>query len=218
MLALALYRDQPKGVRIHTFLRAWSAPLEAVVKALPTHGTLLDVGCGHGLVSNEVALRNPAVRVLGIDIAEAKIDAARKSVGTRANIEFRITPLEGVAESGFAAVSVVDVLYLVPRVTWASFLETCFDKLAPGGSLVVKEIGTTPRWKFERLKLQEFMSTKILRITKGETMQFESGEELKQRLVNAGFEQVLVQALDSGYTSPHLLVTGRKPLSAGAGA
>ena len=55
------------------------------------------------------------------------------------------------------------------------------EALAPGGSLVVKEIGTTPRWKFERLKLQEFMSTRVLRITKGETMQFESGEELKQQ-------------------------------------
>lgn len=218
MQALALYGDQSPGVRIHTFLRAWSAPLEAVVNALPARGTLLDVGCGHGLVSNEVALRSPEVRVLGIDIAEAKIEAARKSVGTRSNIEFRVAPLEGVTESGFDAVSVVDVLYLVPKSMWTSFLETCFQKLAPGGSLVVKEIGTTPRWKFERLRLQEFMSTKILRITKGETMQFESGEELKQRLVNAGFEQVKLEFLDSGYTSPHLLVTGRKPLVLGAAA
>lgn len=214
MQALALYRDQSKGVRIHTFLRAWSAPLDAVVKALPTRGTLLDVGCGHGLISNAVALANPGVSVLGIDISEAKIESARKSVGTRSNIEFRVASLEGLKESGFDAVSVIDVLYLVPAGSWASFLATCLSKLVPGGSLVVKEIGTTPWWKFERLKLQEFMSTRVLRITKGETMHFESGEELKQRLVNAGFEQVSVEKLDAGYTSPHLLVTGRKPLAA----
>jgi len=212
--SLALYKDHSLGVRIHTTLRAWSAPLDAVVAALPSQGTLLDVGCGHGLVSNEAALRSPDLSVLGIDISDAKIEAARKSVGTRSNIEFKTAPLEGIGETGFDALSVIDVLYLVPETAWPSFLLTCFSKLAPGGALVLKEIGTTPRWKFERLRLQEYMSTRVLRITKGETMHFESGEELKVRIENAGFDQVAVHYLDRGYASPHLVVTGRKPLSA----
>jgi 2-polyprenyl-3-methyl-5-hydroxy-6-metoxy-1,4-benzoquinol methylase len=212
--SLALYSDQPLGVRIHTFLRAWSAPLDVVVNALPSRGRLLDVGCGHGLVSNEAALRSPELRVLGIDIADGKIAAARKSVGTRSNVEFRAAPLEGIAEADFDAVSVIDVLYLVPQAAWTSFLGTCFQKLSPGGAIVVKEIGTTPRWKFERLRLQEYLSTRILGITKGESMYFESGEELKRRLENAGFEAVAVEKLDRGFASPHLMVTGRKPLNA----
>jgi cyclopropane fatty-acyl-phospholipid synthase-like methyltransferase len=213
MQALALYRDQSPGVRIHTFLRAWSAPLDAVVMALPSRGALLDVGCGHGLVANAAALRSPELRVIGIDISAAKIEAARKSVGTRSNIEFRVGSLADVNESGFDAVSIVDVLYLVPRAEWAPLLKTCLDKLAPGGTLVVKEVGTTPRWKFERLKLQEFVSTRVLRITKGET-----SDELRQHLVRAGFEGVSLKTLDAGYTSPHLLVSGRKPLPAGVRA
>jgi len=216
--SLALYSDQPLGVRIHTFLRAWSAPLDVVVNALPSRGRLLDVGCGHGLVSNEAALRSPELHVLGIDIADAKIAAARKSVGTRSNVEFRAAPLEDIAEAGFDAVSVIDVLYLVPKAAWTSFLGACFQKLSPGGTLVVKEIGTTPRWKFERLRFQEYLSTRVLRITKGESMSFESGEQLKRRLENAGFEAVAVEKLDSGYASPHLMVTGRKPLHAGHAA
>lgn len=214
MRSLALYADQPLGVRIHTFLRAWSAPLDVVVRALPSQGTLLDVGCGHGLVSNEAALRSPGLQVLGIDIADAKIEAARKSVGTRPNIEFRSAPLEGIAEAGFDAVSVIDVLYLVPKRAWTSFLDRCFEKLRPGGTIVLKEIGTRPRWKFERLRVQEYISTRVLRITKGESMHFESGEELKRRLENAGFEAVAVEKLDRGFASPHLMLTGRKPLHA----
>ena len=218
MRALSLYQDQSLGVRTHTFLRAWSAPLEAVVRALPASGRLLDVGCGHGLVANEAVLRNPGLRVLGIDISEAKIDAAKQSVGTRTNIEFRLAPLEDIPETGFDAVSVIDVLYLVPAKTWDAFLARCLDKLVAGGTLVVKEIGTTPRWKFERLRLQEIMSTRVLRITKGDAMHFEAGEALKQRLVHAGFEGVSVEPLDAGYTSPHVLLTARKPLAAGARA
>lgn len=211
MQALSLYRDQSLGVRLHTRLRAWSAPLDAVVQALPEEGSLLDVGCGHGLISNEVALRSPLARVLGVDLSETKIASARASVGTRTNVEFRQAPLERVLESGFDAVSLIDVLYLVPESSWAFFLRTCLEKLRPGGIFVLKEIGTEPWWKFERLKVQEFMSTRILRITKGDTMHFESGDHLRQRLLGTGFEDVALRSLDSGYASPHLLLTARRP-------
>ena len=211
MQALSLYRTQSPGARLHTRLRAWSAPLDAVVSALPREGTLLDVGCGHGLISNEVALRSPRARVLGVDLSETKIASARASVGARTNVEFRVAPLEGVPESGFDAVSLIDVLYLVPEGSWTPFLKNCLEKLRPGGIFVLKEIGTEPWWKFERLKLQEFMSTRILRITKGDTMHFESGDELRQRLLSIGFEDVTLSPLDSGYASPHLLLTARRP-------
>ncbi len=211
MRALSLYRSQSLGVRLHTRIRAWSAPLQAVVAALPGDGSLLDVGCGHGLVANELALRNPRARILGIDVSETKIASARASVGTRPNIEFRLAPLEGIPESGFDAVSLIDVLYLVPVLAWTSFLQTCFQKLKPGGTFVLKEIGTEPRWKFERLKVQEFISTRVVRITRGEAMHFESGEALRRRLSEIGFDRVVVQRLDAGYTSPHLLLTARRP-------
>lgn len=211
MQALSLYLDQSPGVRLHTRLRAWSAPLDAVVSALPRDGFLLDVGCGHGLVSNEVALRSAGARVLGVDLSEAKIGSARASVGARTNVEFRTAAIEGVPESGFDAVSVIDVLYLVPESSWTSFLTICREKLRPGGIFVLKEIGTEPRWKFERLRLQEYLSTRILRITQGDVMHFESGEQLRQRLCGVGFEDVALLPLDAGYASPHLLLTARRP-------
>jgi hypothetical protein len=55
------------------------------------------------------------------------------------------------------------------------------------------------------------MSTRILRITKGDTMHFESGERLKQRLTEVGFEKVEIRRLDAGFTSPHLLLTAKRP-------
>jgi 2-polyprenyl-3-methyl-5-hydroxy-6-metoxy-1,4-benzoquinol methylase len=213
MQALALYRNQPLGVRLHTFLRAWSAPLDAVVAALPGEGSLLDVGCGHGLISNEVALRSPRARVLGIDLSETKIASARATANGRTNVEFRNIALEKVPETGFDAVALIDVLYLVPKGSWAAFLRVCLEKLRPGGIFVLKEIGTEPAWKFERLKLQEFMSTKIIRITQGDAMHFESGEGLRQRLLGAGFEDVSLKTLDAGYASPHLLLTARRKAS-----
>lgn len=211
MRALSLYRNQSWGTRLHTRLRAWSAPLSVVVDALPDRGFLLDVGCGHGLIANEVTLRHSAARALGIDLSETKIVSARATIGARPRVEFRHARLEALPESGFDAVCLVDVLYLVPAGAWDSFLGVCFQKLSPGGTFVLKEIGTDPRWKFERLRLQEFVSTRILRITKGDAMHFESGEQLRQRLLRIGFADVELRRLDRGYASPHLLLTARRP-------
>ncbi|MEO5762514.1 MAG: class I SAM-dependent methyltransferase [Vicinamibacteria bacterium] len=213
MQAPSLYRNQALGVRLHTRLRAWSAPLEAVVDALPKTGSLLDIGCGHGLVSNEAWLRGDHLRVLGVDLSETKIASARASVGDRSGIEFRNARLEEVPETGFDAVALIDVLYLVPESKWDSFLRTCLQKLRAGGVFVLKEITTEPRWKFERLKLQEFMSTRILRITTGDKMHFESTTALTSRLERIGFESVAVRRLDAGYTSPHVLFTARRPVA-----
>ena len=211
MKALALYSGQPLGVRLHTALRVWTAPLDEVVALIPRQGRLLEVGCGHGLISNEVAMRDPGVSVLGIDLALSKIMAAKATVSGRANIEFRLGVLEEIEETGFDAVALVDVLYLVIKDEWPEFLRTCFRKLKPGGTLVLKEIGTKPRWKFERLKLQEFVSTRVIRITKGESVHFESAQDLRARLVDTGFSNVTLQQLDAGYASPHILITALRP-------
>ncbi len=212
MKALALYQDQSSGVRLHTAIRAWTAPLDLVVEAIPATGRILDIGCGHGLVANEVALRNPSASVLGVDLSETKIASARASVSGRTNIEFRSALLDDIDESGFDAVALVDVLYLVPEARWRAFLEACFRRLRPGGAFVLKEIGTRPRWKFERLRLQEFLSTRILRITKGESLHFESGEALCSRLAETGFANVDLRRLDAGYASPHILLTAQRPV------
>jgi 2-polyprenyl-3-methyl-5-hydroxy-6-metoxy-1,4-benzoquinol methylase len=213
MRALSLYRNQSRGVRLHTRLRAWSAPLDAVVAAIPSQGRILDVGCGHGLVANEVALRHEKAHVFGIDVSASKIASAKASVGKRVNIQFRDARLEDVQETGFDAVALIDVLYLVPVNAWTAFIATCFQKLRPGGTFVLKEIGTAPAWKFQRLRLQEFVSTRILRITAGSTMHFEPIDALQRRLESAGFSSVAAHRLDAGFASPHVLLTAQRPLA-----
>jgi cyclopropane fatty-acyl-phospholipid synthase-like methyltransferase len=209
--ALALYQDQSAGVRFHTRMRAWTAPLEAVLTEIPRTGRILDVGCGHGLVANAVALRDPGVSVLGVDVSVTKVASAVRTVGARTNVEFRLEPLDSVPERDFDAISLVDVLYLVPAAAWSGFLGAGFERLRRGGVFVLKEIGTAPRWKFERLKLQEFVSTRVIRITQGDVMHFESGDDLAARMRAAGFIDVRWAPLDRGYSSTHLVVTGRKP-------
>ena len=73
MKVLERYRGAPKRVRLHTWLRAWTCPMEALVAGAAPAGRLLDVGCGHGLLSLGVAAAHPTASVLGVDLSEDKI-------------------------------------------------------------------------------------------------------------------------------------------------
>lgn len=209
MESLRLYRGQPPAVRLHTRLRAFTCPMPALVARVPARGRLLEVGCGHGLFANECALRHPELQVLGIDPAPAKIDAARASAAGRGNVRFALGRLEGLAETGFDCVAVLDVLYLVPRADWPGFLLGCARALRPGGTLLLKEVDVRPRWKFYRCLAQETLSVRLLGITLGGGFAFAGRDEMRGVLDSAGFHELATTDLGRGYLTPHVLYEAR---------
>lgn len=210
MQALALYRDAPPAVRAHVRLRAWTCPMEALVRRAPDQGRLLDVGCGHGLFANEAALRHPRLHVVGVDPSPAKVRWAEASLAGRGNVRFQRQHVDEVAERGFDAVSVLDVLYLVPRPGWPAFLEACRDRLRHGGRLLLKEVDVRPRWKFYRCLAQEAVSVRLLGITLGADFAFAGRAEMAATLERAGFRDVAVTDLGAGYMTPHVLYEARR--------
>jgi 2-polyprenyl-6-hydroxyphenyl methylase/3-demethylubiquinone-9 3-methyltransferase len=209
--ALSLYAPLPAGVRWHTRIRAFTCPLDAIVERLPPRGRLLEVGCGHGLFSNEAALRYPELDVLGVDPAPDKIRWAQASAAGRPNAAFRLGTLADVAERGFDAIAVLDVLYLIARRDWSSFLAGCRERLREGGRLLLKEVAPRPRWKFWRCVLQETLSVRLIGITLGRDFAFAGAREMAALLEGAGLSQVRVSELHRGYATPHVLYEAVRP-------
>jgi len=202
--ALRLYAQLPARVRFHTRVRACTCPFAAVLARTPAEGRLLEVGCGHGLFANAAALAHPALDVLGVDISGEKIGWARATVDGRPHIRFEEQPLSAV-EGTFAAVAVLDVLYLVPRAEWPQFLAQCLARLQPGGRLLLKDVAPTPRWKFWRNVLQETLAVRVLGITVGGAFAFATRDEMRALLREAGFADVAVTEVHRGYSTPHVL-------------
>jgi 2-polyprenyl-6-hydroxyphenyl methylase/3-demethylubiquinone-9 3-methyltransferase len=208
--ALRRYGTAPFGVRLHTRLRAWTCPLEALLGRLAPEGRLLDVGCGHGLLSIAAGERYPETSVLGVDPSEAKIRWARVGARELGNVRFVCGTLDSI-DGEFDAAAVIDVLYLVSRQDWRGFLSTCRQRLRPGGQLLLKEVDVRPRWKFLRCVAQETLSVRLLGITLGRSLAFLERQSMKRLLDEVGFGDVEHADLGRGYMTPHVLYLARRP-------
>ena len=107
--------------------------------------TVLDVGCGGGLVSEPLARMGASV--VGLDPGRENVEAARAHAagqtvadGGPLNLTYRIGTIEDLAAEGqtFDAVVSLEVVEHVPDV--ALFLKTCASLVRPGGAMVLSTI------------------------------------------------------------------------------
>lgn len=213
--ALGLWKGSPRSSRIHTTIRAWTAPFEALEAKVPASGSILEVGCGHGVFATFLALSSKQRHVVGIDIDANKI-ALAKTMADRlapgeADLRFESRASGQLPETagGWDAIVFADVLYLLQPEDRKKLLIECAGALSSGGVLIVKEVDTEPRFKARIAQFQEFLATRVIRITRGDAMNFPSAAELAEELSLAGLVTSSAR-LDKGYFHPHCVVIGTK--------
>jgi 2-polyprenyl-6-hydroxyphenyl methylase/3-demethylubiquinone-9 3-methyltransferase len=104
--------------------------------------SILDIGCGGGLVCEPLA--RLGARVTGIDPAAANIEAARQHAeGQDLGIDYRVARVEDlVAEARlFDAVACLEVVEHVPDP--GAFLKLCAGLVRPGGLMLLSTINRT---------------------------------------------------------------------------
>jgi len=183
------------------------APLAEILGRLPSGGRILDVGCGHGLFANALALGSPTRVVVGVDPAPAKIVVAIASAEGLPNVRFVRGTVEDLDERDFDAIVILDVLYLLRVERKLAVLRACRERLATGGVLVLKTNDTRPRWKYRVAYLQERLMTG-LGLTRGQGLYFLSREQKAAPLELAGFQPNTV-FLRSRLPYPHVLFLAR---------
>jgi 2-polyprenyl-6-hydroxyphenyl methylase / 3-demethylubiquinone-9 3-methyltransferase len=106
--------------------------------------SILDIGCGGGLVCEPLA--RLGAQVTGIDPAVENIEAARRHAeGQHLAIEYRAARIEDLASERqqFDAVSCLEVVEHVPDP--GAFLKTCATLVRPGGLMLLSTINRTAK-------------------------------------------------------------------------
>jgi 2-polyprenyl-3-methyl-5-hydroxy-6-metoxy-1,4-benzoquinol methylase len=207
--ALRLYRRHPLVVRWFVRFRHLLSPLEAVEALVPREGRILDLGCGHGLFTGYMALRAPSRILLGVDPAPAKIKAARMTEDAVPNARYLLGTIADVPENNrFDAITIVDVLYLLPEEEQKQILHACYRRLADTGVLVLKTQDTRPRWRYWWTCAQESLMVGF-RMTHGSGLHFLPAEKRRAMLEEAGFT-VTQHVLPSRIFYNNIVFIGRK--------
>ena len=213
--ALGLFSEAPLAMRLHVQARWRTCPLTEIAARVPTHGEVLDIGCGHGLFASYLALDAPDRRVVGVDLDERKlVDGASvvERVQQRGgSLELAVAPGGAVPDGPWDAITIVDVLYLLPADAQRDLLERAAARLAPGGRLLVKEMAPTPVWKARWNRAQETLAVKVVGFTASESADFTfvAPAEMRAWLEACGLE-VSEVSLDRGYLHPHHLLVGTR--------
>ena len=208
---LGLYRDQTMGIRLFVRARHLLCPMERIEVLLPREGRVLEVGCGHGLFTNLLAVASPGRSVLGVDPAPAKIQVAERAALSLPNVSYQNGYVADVPEYGFDAVAILDVLYLLPPADKEDVVRRCFELLRPGGVFILKTNDTAPRWKYRITILQEQAMTGLRLTMGGHGLHFYSQDQNTALLHAADFVVERIVELNSWLPYPHVAFVARRP-------
>jgi ubiquinone/menaquinone biosynthesis C-methylase UbiE len=106
------------------------------------HGTLLDAGCGSGIVSRYLAKSYPEARIIGCDMSSDRIRQASEMGNSIENLSFREENLSGLSFKD-ATFDAIVCRYVVEHLAPESFAQTLreFKRcLKPGGQLMIIDV------------------------------------------------------------------------------
>lgn len=129
--------------RISEIYRGIFVDLDAFVASIrrnvPVPTTVLEIGCGDGMVTERLARAFPESSLTGIDICA---EPGRLFGGDRSRVRFlRTSPqeLRAAETMRYQLLIISDVLHHVPYQQWQQFLASAAQLLENGGIVVLKD-------------------------------------------------------------------------------
>lgn len=109
-------------------------PLNLIDESLPKKGTILDLGCGEGVVANYLTKKINR-KIIGIDLNAKRVPSIKTS-----NLQFKIADISKINIKGISGAVISDALHHMSFTKQAKAISNVYNNMNMGGVLVVKEI------------------------------------------------------------------------------
>jgi 2-polyprenyl-3-methyl-5-hydroxy-6-metoxy-1,4-benzoquinol methylase len=139
-------------------------PYHKMEEHVPEAGTILDLGCGHGLLSLLMASESREREILGIDHDDHRIELANsaKDKMDKGRTTFQkgdfVIPHTSNPYSG---VTLIDVMHYFPFEKQVETLKSAYSALKPEGKLILREVDSNKGLMSQINKLYEKTATSV---------------------------------------------------------
>ncbi len=164
----------------------WAADVLARLQGIAPQATVLDVGCGTGLVTEQLLGLVPGGRVLAIDASQDMVELARLRLGERAQV-WCVDALELELDEP------VDAIFSTAALHWVPDHDRLWTRLAralkPGGVLEI-QCGGEGNIAHVREVIESVARELAPELVGWSPWVFASPQETERRLREAGFTQI----------------------------
>lgn len=189
-------------------IRFWDAPFREIVALVPKTGTVVDLGCGDGILANLISLVNTKSKVIGIEKNSMRIGSAYKGLSNTKFINGDITSSRIPSADCILLIHVLH--HLSSREEQIKLISDCHDKLKKNGIFIIAEIQPEVSLKFLITWFTDhFLVACLFDHQIYSKIFFRKGKEWASLLKSQGFE-VSLSDVSRGKPFSHIVLNCRK--------
>jgi len=149
--------------------RPYICPFDRLLPHVLEGASVLDVGCGAGLLLALLAWKGRIRRGLRLDLSLPAIALARDAAATQADggsavaLSFECHSVIAAWPEGlWDVISMVDIMHHLPDAARRAVIVRAAEHLRPGGRLIYKDIGVRPLWRATASRLHDLVIAREL--------------------------------------------------------
>ncbi len=173
-------------------------------------GRVLSLGSGLCMLERYLAVQNPNLEFVGIDLDEDKVALIAETRHRSPRVTLRLGDATAIDEPAvYDTVLICDALHHFPAEMHARVAQSVAAALVPGGRVIVKDLDVAPRWKYHWNRVHD-------RLVAGpEPIYCRPIDEMAEVFESAGLVVEAKRRLDHAVAPyAHYLITLRRPMDA----
>jgi 1-acyl-sn-glycerol-3-phosphate acyltransferase len=127
---------------------------------IPRDATIVDIGCGYGMMAYMLNFTSDQRNILGIDYDNDKIELASNCISKNDRIRFVAADAVTYNYTPADVFLLSDVLHYLPEEKQEQLLSRCIECLNPGGQIIIRDADKDLQKRHVGTRSTEFFSTR----------------------------------------------------------